>query len=63
VRDAFGVGDNDYQASIAGALETPVFVQLDRHATEVGALRATARVESRDAVPDSAFVAFQWGKR
>lgn len=59
-RDVFGVGDNDYLASIGGALDTPLLVHLDGRAMAVGTLRAARRADSRGTVPDEAFAALKW---
>lgn len=63
LRDVFGVGDNDYGATIGGVLETNVFVQLDRHVVAAGELRAKLRVEDQAEVPEAAFVALRWKRR
>jgi hypothetical protein len=63
VRDALGMGNNDYLARIGGALDTPVVVHLDRHPFTIGTLRAGQRVDSRADVPDGAFDALKWKKR
>lgn len=58
VRTVFGAGDNDYLARIDGALDTPLFVHLDRRAVQIGADRSAAHVTER--VPPEAREALRW---